>query len=217
MTFNAVLFDLDGTLLDTSQDLANALNDLLQDHGQPALPYRMIREKLSLGGKGLIELGFHPLPDKESLLALREQFFRYYTERMHENTALFPGMQSVLDYLHKQALPWGIVTNKHACFSAPVVKKLGLSHGSLICGDTLPVCKPHPDPLFKACEELGVDPTHCVYIGDAERDIEAGRRAGMKTIAATYGYLEADDDVAAWQADFVIDAPEDFLRILITH
>ncbi|GJM07638.1 MAG: phosphoglycolate phosphatase [marine bacterium B5-7] len=214
MKFSAVLFDLDGTLLDTSQDLANALNDLLQDHGQPALPYRMIREKLSLGGKGLIELGFKPLPDKESLLALREQFFQYYTERMHENTALFPGMQSVLDYLAEKSLPWGIVTNKHVRFSEPVVEKLGLSHGSLICGDTLPVCKPHPDPLFKACEELGVDPTHCVYIGDAERDIEAGRRAGMKTIAAKYGYLTEDEDIDAWQADVVIESPEMLLQLL---
>lgn len=206
----AVLFDLDGTLVDTAPDLAYALNQLLLSQGKAELPFDQIRPVASHGARGLIGLGFGITPDHGDYPRLVERFLAIYQLNLSRHSRLFPGMDAVLDQLEQQGIAWGIVTNKPTFLTEPLLSQLGLQARCrvLVCGDTLPERKPHPAPLLLAAQRLNQQPEHCLYIGDAERDIEAGRLAGMATAVALYGYLSDDDQPEHWQAQHQLASVE---------
>lgn len=211
---DVVLFDLDGTLLDTGQDMGAALNRLLQDHGRPPLPYPTIRAKVSHGANALVELGFAIDAGDSGFEDLRQGFLRHYQQDLRVHTCLFEGMEGVLQHLEHRGLPWGIVTNKPAYLTQPLLADLGLLQRAacVVSGDTLDQRKPHPKPLLHGCRLAGGDPRLSLYIGDAERDIEAGNRAGMTTLVATFGYLATEDQPEHWGASGMIDQPQDILQ-----
>ena len=220
MAFNVkpagVLFDLDGTLLDTAPDMGQALNRLLVEHNRPPLPAAMIRPVVSHGSLGLLKLGFDIDPAEAEFAALRDRFLALYSADLAVKTALFEGMEQVLAALEQQATPWGIVTNKPGWLTGPLLQQVGLEQrvACVVSGDTLPQRKPDPAPLLHACEHIGVDPSTCLYIGDAERDIEAARRAGMASLVACYGYLQATEQPESWGAQGLLQHPLDLLRWL---
>ena len=208
-----VLFDLDGTLLDTAADLANALNAVLRHNEQPPLPFEQIRPAVSHGGQALIERGFNIGPDHPDFELLKNQLLDYYQSHIAEQTTLFPGMSDVLNNIEQQGIKWGVVTNKPTWLTTPLMDALDLSRraAAIVCGDTLNERKPHPAPLLYACEIVGSKPENCLYVGDAERDIKAGHKAGMPTLAALFGYLMADDEPETWGATALIQQPSDIL------
>ncbi len=210
-----LLFDLDGTLLDTAPDMADALNRLRGKHGLEPLDFALARTQVSNGAAGLLRVGF-PHLDDEGREALREPYLQLYAENLVAQTTLFPGMDRVLKKLDQIGCPWGVVTNKPAYLTEPLLAGLALRSrcACVISGDTLPVRKPDPGPLLHAAKELGIKAEQAAYVGDAPRDIEAGRRAGMATVAVTYGYLEDGADPKRWQADHVIELPTDLLHVL---
>ncbi len=214
----AVLFDLDGTLADTAPDLANALNHVLKTNNKPALPFEEIRPVVSHGGIALIRLGFKIEPENPKFEPLRLQLLDFYKEHICDDSCLFPGLDKLLDNLDKNHIAWGIVTNKPDWLSEPLLEKLNLTNriASLVCGNTLAEKKPHPAPLFHACKEMNISADQCIYIGDAARDIEAGKRAGMKTIAADYGYIEDHDPAEQWNADYLISDSKELWPLLST-
>jgi len=211
-----VLFDLDGTLLDTAPDMARALNRLRQEHDLPALPFADIRPVVSHGSPALIELGFALAPDDPAAAPLRQRFLDLYAPASVVDTTLFAGMEAVLDHLEAQNMLWGVVTNKPGWLTEPIIKALALWQRAacVVSGDTTPRRKPDPDSLLHACRLLDLTPAQCVYIGDAERDIQAGKRAGMRTLAVRFGYLHPAEDPTCWQADEVIDTPAELLAWL---
>lgn len=204
----AVLFDLDGTLADTAGDLAAALNRVRADRALPALPLATLRPQASHGARGLLAAGFGIDREHADFATLRDAFLGYYAGALCEHTRLFPGAIDVLDQIERRGLRWGIVTNKAARFTLPLVERLALAAraGAVICGDTTPQSKPHPAPLLAAAAALSEEPPHCVYVGDAERDIIAGRAAGMHTLFAAYGYVGTDETPAAWKPDGELDS-----------
>ncbi|MDD3610261.1 MAG: phosphoglycolate phosphatase [Halothiobacillaceae bacterium] len=205
-----VLFDLDGTLVDTAPDMATALNRLREREGGTPLPYPVIREQVSNGAGALIRLGFPEAdPQAAEFERLRQHFLALYAEALAVESRLFPGMDAVLDTLEARGLRWGVVTNKPAFLTEPLLRALGLSEraGSIVSGDTLPVRKPDPAPLRHASAALSLLPEHCLYVGDHVRDIEAGRAAGMRTIGALFGYIDANDNPQHWGADALIAHP----------
>lgn len=212
----AVLFDLDGTLADSAGDLALALNHVRAGRGLPPVPAAGLRAHASSGARGLLAAGMDVLPDHPDYAKLREQFLAHYETCLATTTVLFDGVTRLLDEIEARGLAWGIVTNKHTRFTVPVVRALGLDvrAGTVIAGDTTPHAKPHPAPLLRAAQDLGVAPAACVYVGDDLRDVEAGNAAGMPTIVANYGYMGTGEDPARWPADGWIDAPLDLLRWL---
>jgi len=209
MTHRAILFDLDGTLVDTAPDLAAALNVMLVADGHAALPFGQIRPWVSWGALRLIRLGYGDALDADQVTTLRQRFLACYEACLCRDSRLFPGIAEALTAIEAAGLPWGIVTNKPGWLTEPLLAALGLGDraGTVISGDTLPYAKPHPMPLLHAARELRVPAGHCVYVGDNVRDIEAGRAAGMYTIAAAWGYIPDDDDPAAWQADRLLVEP----------
>ncbi len=211
-----MLFDLDGTLLDTAVDLADALNAVLQANGARPLPFEFIRPVVSHGGNALIELGFGLKPGEDGFEPLREQLLAYYSSHIARRTRLFPGMEAVLDYIESNGLQWGVVTNKPGWLTAPLLEALQLSTraAGVVCGDTLEQRKPHPAPLLHACRLIGAEPDRCLYVGDAERDIQAGRNAGMTTLVALFGYLLDSDRPETWGATALIREPGDILAWL---
>lgn len=211
-----VLFDLDGTFADTAPDLADALNHTLQRHGHAPLPYEWIRPVVSHGGSALIRLGFGLSPEDPKFAVLKQDLLDYYEHNLCARTRLFDGMEEVLSALESRAIPWGIVTNKPAWLTDPLMAGLGLDRraASIVSGDTCTNNKPHPEPILCACKDIGIDPEQSIYVGDAERDIIAGRAAGSVTVAALYGYLLQDDSPSDWNADAHIDAPVDLLGLL---
>ncbi len=213
---DAVLFDLDGTLADTARDLAYALNQTLLRFGRPALPFDRIRPVVSHGAIALIRLGFGIPPEGPAFEERRQILLDVYKDNLCRETALFPGMGNVLAGLESGRRPWGIVTNKPAWLTDPLISAMQLDHraGCVISGDTYSRRKPHPEPLLHACRILGCRPERTWYVGDAGRDIEAGRAAGCVTIGALYGYLHPDDPPEAWDADLTIDTPEQLLALL---
>ena len=210
----AVLFDLDGTLIDSAPDLAGAANDLRAVHGLPPLPYAQLRPMVGSGARGMVGVAFGVAPDDSRFDALRTAFLARYEQRLLQETAVFAAISPVLVALEAAGLPWGIVTNKHTRYAAPVVQGLQLRAATLVCGDTTPHAKPHPAPLLEAARRLGVAPSGCVYVGDDERDVQAGRGAGMRTLAAAWGYLGQNEPIANWNADAVISRPADLLQWL---
>ena len=214
MSIEAILVDLDGTLVDTAPDLVAVLNKLLKDRGRPPVPYAIARNEVSNGALGLLRLGFPQRSGDAELEPLRLEFLEVYTRDVCINSRLFNGLDSILSKLHEDSTPWGIVTNKPHSMTVPLLEKLDLPNppGCVVSGDRLPQRKPHPAPLRLGAEELGIDTERCVYVGDARRDIDAGRAAGMVTIAAAYGYIRAGDDPAQWGASALIRRPGELLE-----
>jgi phosphoglycolate phosphatase len=212
----AVLFDLDGTLADTAPDLGHALNLQRERHGLPPLPQEIIRPYASHGTVGLFDIGFGLTPQDERFTPMREEYLALYTANLCLHTTLFPGIAELLAALEARNISWGVVTNKPARFTNPLLELLGLSKraASIISGDTCSHPKPHPEPLLCAAREIGVAPQSCLYVGDAERDIEAARAAGMSALIADYGYLSAEDRPETWGADGRIDTPLGILAFL---
>ncbi len=208
-----VLFDLDGTLLDTAPDLANALNTVLELNGRPALPFETIRPVVSHGGRALIELGFGLAPDHPDFEPFRKQLLDYYLAHIADETRLFPGMDDVLDSIEQNGRNWGVVTNKPGWLTEPLMDALDLTRraAGIVSGDTLEERKPHPAPLLHACDMIGSRPGDCLYVGDAERDIEAGYNAGMTTLVAMFGYLMEQDRPETWGATALIQRPGEIL------
>jgi phosphoglycolate phosphatase len=208
-----VLFDLDGTLADTAPDLAHALNLLLVEEGKTALPYETIRPEVSHGASALVTLGFGQKPGDPGFDRLRSRFLVLYTENLCHHTRLFDGIPSLLQALKKQGLNWGIVTNKPAFLTDPLVAQLRPepAPACVVSGDTVANRKPHPEPMLHACTAAGSRPEQCLYVGDAERDILAGRHAGMKTLVALFGYINGHETPERWGADGMIRAPGDIL------
>lgn len=215
-TIAAVLFNLDGTLLDTAPDLAAALNRLRARHGQPPLPYEIIRPLASHGSYALTRLGFDHAEDSPEFEATRLALLDVYHAHVAEETTLFPGMETLLRAIEAAGLRWGIVTNKPGWLTEPLLATLNLAlvPGCVVSGDTLPERKPHPAPLLYAAACIDCPPAACLYVGDAARDIEAGKRAGMQTLVAAYGYLGAEDDPAAWEADGIVGSPAEIAHWL---
>jgi 2-phosphoglycolate phosphatase len=211
-----VLFDLDGTLADTAPDLAHALNLLRAERALGPMDYTVIRPEASHGSLALIRLGFQAGPGDPGFDELRNRFLDIYAEHLCEHTRLFPGMAELLDALGARGLTWGIVTNKPAFLTDPLVERLGLSTRAacVVSGDTVGNRKPHPEPMLHACRLAGREPLQCLYVGDAERDIEAGRRAGMPTAVALFGYIRDHEDPANWGADTAIREPLELLAWL---
>jgi phosphoglycolate phosphatase len=214
-----VLFDLDGTLADTAPDLARVLNELLVEEGRQPLPFETIRPEVSHGSPGLLKLGFGVTSSSPDYARLRERLLELYASDVCRDTRLFPGMHEVLAGLEARGLNWGIVTNKPAFLTDPLVQKLAFRNPpvSVVSGDTTTNRKPHPEPMLLACTQAGSQPSQCLYVGDARRDIEAGRAAGMPTLVALFGYIGAHETPASWDADGMIRSPRDILDWLDTR
>lgn len=214
--FNAVFFDLDGTLIDTAPDMVAVLQHLQQEHGIEPAPYDLARAHVSNGAIGLLSLGF-PEIEVEFGDDLHQEYLERYAEMICEESQIFTGLSELLDQLDEGDCPWGVVTNKPEQLTLPLLAALDLAERSscIVSGDTLLVRKPDPAPLYLACDLLGVDTETSIYIGDAERDIQAGRRAGMATIAASYGYITEDDDPREWDADVIATSTEELTQIVL--
>ena len=212
----AVLFDLDGTFADTAPDLGYALNVLLNARGKPSLPIERLRTVASSGARGLVGMGFGLNPGSSEYDALATEFLDHYERNLCRDTRLFPGIAELLQTLEARGMPWGIVTNKAERFTFPLMRLLGLSEraGCIVCGDTTPHRKPHPLPLLVAAERIGVAPERCIYLGDDERDMIAGRAAGMRVAVAEYGYLGNGRPANEWAADLRLSHPLDLLPAL---
>ena len=213
---NTILFDLDGTLVDTAPDLGYALNIQLQRHGKPELTDAKIRPFASHGSRGLIGLGFGITPADANFIGLRDEYLSIYDTVFTRSPVLLPGMSELLQAIENSELKWGIVTNKPRRFTQPLVASMNLQQRAacVVSGDDAPQPKPAPATLLMACEQLRVKPEQCVYVGDAERDIHAGTAAGMHTVVALFGYIDVSDKPAEWGADALIEKPDELLKVL---
>ena len=212
-----VLFDLDGTLIDTAPDFHRVLNGHRASHGLGPLEYALVRQAVSEGARALVKLGFEITEDNPRFEPLRQEFLQRYLADICIDSCLFAGFEPILSALELQGLPWGIVTNKPRLYSEALLKALNLLDrtGVLICPDDVTRTKPDPEPMFKAARSFNLAPEDIWYVGDHRRDIEAGRNAGMPTVAAAYGYVPADDQVEMWQADYIIQQPQDLQHLLM--
>ena len=213
---NTILFDLDGTLVDTAPDLGHALNIQLIRHGKQPLSDAEIRPFASHGSRGLLGLGFGITPKDNHFMPMRDEYLSIYDTVFTRSPILLNGMADLLQVIETKELRWGIVTNKPRRFTLPLIKSMGLDKRAacVISGDDAPQPKPSPATLLLACKEIGVKPENCVYVGDAERDVQAGNSAGMKTVVALFGYIDATDKPHEWGADALIQAPEDLLGLI---
>lgn len=216
LTYQAVLFDLDGTLCDTALDFTLAINRLLSEHQRPSLTLSQVREQVSNGAMAVIQLAFADIEDSDQLKQLRLTLIDYYQQHMLQHTQLYPGMAALLHNLQQRQIPWGVVSNKPEALTKAIVAHLTTATPAscLIGGDTLAVAKPHPEPLQLAAQQCGVDCRHCVYIGDHHRDIIAAKAAGMTAIGATFGYLTLADNPHLWGADYLADTPAQLIQHL---
>lgn len=212
----AVLFDLDGTLIDSAPDLGAAADKMRTDRGMHSLPLSNYRHMAGSGARGMIRIAFDLGPEASNFDTLKEEFFCNYEACMTQRTYVFDGIADMIDSIAKSGFKWGVVTNKSQRFALPLTRAMPLfdTAKAIICGDTTPYSKPHPAPLFEAARQLNLDPFKCVYVGDDERDILAGKAAGMPTVAAGYGYLGAYGDTSAWKADATINSPKALLNLL---
>ena len=212
----AVLFDLDGTLIDSAPDLAGAVEDMRAKRGLPSLDLSVYRPMAGAGARGMLGVGFGLAPDDPGFATLREEFFQSYERRLTLKTRVFDGVSDVIQRLEQQQLPWGVVTNKASRFTEPLTLAIALfdSASVIISGDSTAYSKPHPEPLLEAARRIGIAPGHCVYVGDDERDIVAGQAAGMNTVAVAYGYLGVQADLHRWGADAVVNYPGQLLQLL---
>jgi N-acetyl-D-muramate 6-phosphate phosphatase len=212
----AVLFDLDGTLVDTAPDMTAALNRLRIEHGQEALPFERLRPYVSRGSNGLLSVGFGDGQTAPERAALVERFLALYSADLCNDSKPFAGIAAVLDWIEQRGLPWGIVTNKPGWLARPLLERLALTGraGCLVSGDCLPERKPHPRPLLHAAEQIGRAPAACVYVGDDLRDVQAGQAAGMQTVVARWGYIPPDQEPRDWNAEVYLDNPAALLTWL---
>ncbi len=215
-SIKTVLFDLDGTLADTAPDLAFALNSVLEEQGREPLPLEVIRPVVSNGGRVLTQLGFGLNPDHPDFDPLYQRLLEIYRANIARETRLFPGMDELLEHIEQNDMNWGVVTNKPSWLTEPLMNALGLSQRAvcIVSGDTCDNRKPHPEPILHGCQLAGSEAQQCVYIGDAQRDIESGRRAGMRTIVALFGYIGENDVPQQWQADVMLETPQAILNWL---
>ena len=213
---DTILFDLDGTLVDTAPDLGHALNIQLNRHGKSALNDAAIRPFASHGSRGLIGLGFGITPSDDSFIAMRDEYLSIYDTVFTRSPVLLEGIAELLQAIESKGLKWGIVTNKPRRFTQPLVKSMGLDKRAacVVSGDDAPQPKPSPATLFLACEEVDAKPENCIYLGDAERDIQAGKTAGMKAVVALFGYIDVTDKPHEWGADALIKKPIDLLSLI---
>ncbi|MFL0798319.1 MAG: HAD-IA family hydrolase [Cellvibrionaceae bacterium] len=216
MALKAVLFDLDGTLLDTAPDFITVLNQLLTEENCNTLSDGAIRKTVSEGARALITLGFGLKEGEPGFERLKTRLLELYLAGLAEKTAPFPGISELISHLHSNDIAWGIVTNKPSVYTAPIMDAMAFHPAplSVICPDHVSQTKPHPEPLIKACAEIGCESHEAIYVGDHARDIEAGKRAGMITIAAGYGYVPQGDCATNWQADHTVNHAAEILPIL---
>jgi N-acetyl-D-muramate 6-phosphate phosphatase len=212
----AVLFDLDGTLIDSAPDLGAAADKMRVQRGLASLPLEHYRSMAGAGARGMLAVAFGMTPEHPDFPAMREEFFVNYENCMTQRTYAFEGVAELIGQLTARGLPWGVVTNKSMRFTLPLTKSMSLFHSAaaVVCGDSTPFAKPHPAPLLEAARQLKLEPGQCIYVGDDERDVLAGRAAGMPTVAATYGYLGSNSDTLLWGADAHIQSPLELLPLL---
>ena len=212
----AVLFDLDGTLIDSAPDLAAAADAMRMARGLPSLPLAQYRPMAGAGARGLLGVAFGMTPEHVEYDVLREEFFCNYERSLTQRTQIFDGVPELLESFASQGVKWGVVTNKSERFTLPLTSSMALfaTAGAIVSGDTTPHAKPHPAPLLEAARRMGVDASRCVYVGDDERDIVAGLAAGMATVAVTYGYLGAQADTSRWGANATINCVNELLPLL---
>lgn len=213
---DAVLFDLDGTLIDSAPDLGAAADQMRTDRGLASLPLTQYRPMVGAGARGMISIAFGVMPEEAGFEVLKEEFLANYEQRLTRLTDVFDGVAELIEQIVGAGLKWGVVTNKAARFTVPLTRAIPLFNTAqtIISGDTMPHAKPHPAPLFEAARQLDLSPQRCVYVGDDERDMIAGRAAGMPTVAAAYGYLGGTADIKHWNANFTIPAPLALLNLL---
>ena len=212
----AVLFDLDGTLIDSAPDLGAAVDLMRTGRGLPSLPLERYRPMAGAGARGMLRVAFDMLPEHPDYEEHKEEFFLHYEACLTHRTRAFPEVGELLEALLGRGLSWGVVTNKSQRFTTPLTRAMPLfaSATTIISGDTTPYAKPHPEPLIEAARRLDLPPAMCLYVGDDERDIAAGRAAGMSTVAARYGYLGLGADVSSWGADAEVTSPMEVLKLL---
>jgi phosphoglycolate phosphatase len=212
----AVLFDLDGTFADTAPDLAAALNHVRATRQLPPLPFEVLRPQASHGSPGLLKTGFGIEPGAADYNALRDIFLDHYAKNICVNTVLFNGIKELIDNLKVNNIPWGIVTNKPHVYTVPLMQALGYASSAacLISGDSCAHAKPHPEPMLKACEMIGVAPEYCLYLGDDLRDMQAANAVAMRGVIAKYGYIADDAQLDTWGAHAMINHPMELLDLI---
>ena len=217
--YAGIFFDLDGTLADTAPDLVAATNQLLITRNLDPKPYEFLRPYASAGARGLLEGAFGIGPDHADFNLLRDEFFSNYEKALLVESKLFDGIERVLKQMDHAKLPWGIITNKSERFTNPLTELMGLRQRavSTVSGDTTPHSKPHPEPILHAARSSNIDPTQSIYVGDDIRDVIAGKAAGMKTVAAAYGYCGCKEPPESWGADYIINSPLDLLPIIFPN
>lgn len=213
----AVLFDLDGTLIDSAPDLGAAVDQMRVARGLPSLPLETYRPMAGAGARGMLGIAFGVTPEMPGYDVLREEFFVNYAACMTQRTYIFAGVTELVTTLKAKGVRWGVVTNKSSRFTDPLTNAMQLfaTAETIISGDTTPHAKPHPEPLLEAARRMGLEPAQCLYVGDDERDVVAGLAAGMGTVAATYGYLGNQTDITAWGAHAQINSPIELLQLLV--
>jgi 2-phosphoglycolate phosphatase len=215
-TIKTVLFDLDGTLIDTAPDMAAALDDLCREEDQQLLPFNKVRPVVSNGSVALVKLAFGNNIEDERLEHLKKRYLEIYEQSVAVHSKLFDEIDDLLNHFEQQGISWGVVTNKPGWLTLPLMEALKLNHRTncIVSGDSTENRKPHPEPMHYACDLTGRQPDECMYVGDARRDIEAGNNAGMKTLIATYGYIEEHENINTWGADDLINKPSEILNHL---
>ncbi len=214
--FHGVLFDLDGTLIDTADDFIYCLNHLRKQDQLPALDSSLIRTVVSDGARAMITLAFDLKEGDTGFEEKKQQFLNYYLDNLATHSDLFESLNELVNWCQHQHIPWGIVTNKPRVYAEPLIKALYLDKGiaTLVCPDDVTRTKPNPEPMYKACKEMGLLPSECLYVGDHLRDIQAGKNAAMKTIAAAYGYVHHESEALQWQADWTVPTSTDLSKLL---
>ena len=216
MTLKAVLFDLDGTLLDTAPDFVTALNALLTEEKRPALDYQSIRNTVSNGAKALVQLGFQLDETDADFERLRLRLLALYNQHLADQTRPFDGIHDVLAFASEQGMSWGVVTNKPLLYTEPLLKQMPfhVAPHTVICPEDVTHRKPHPEPLLLACKQLACKPGEAIYLGDHRRDIESAQNASMLTIACAYGYIDTNEDIADWHADYTVQHAREIIPVL---
>ena len=211
MNINTILFDLDGTLIDTAPDLAYALNTLLEENNFDQKPYEQIKPLIAMGGKALVKFGFDIDESNPNFINHHQRILEIYQDNINKHSKTFDGIDKLLNLLIKKKMYWGIVTNKPENLTHLLLKKLGLKPDVVVCGDTLEFNKPHPAPLEFACAQLGVLSDNVLFVGDDKNDIVCGENAQVKTVAVNYGYGKVTDD---WNYDYLISHPSEIMEII---
>ena len=212
----AVLFDLDGTLLDSALDFHFVINQMLEQRGRQNLPLENLKHYVSNGARAMVSYAFDIDDKHPQFESLKTEFLQQYLQHLNVKSVLYPGVTQLKDFLHSHSIPWGVVTNKPALYTDLIMRQQQLSDhaAAVICPDHVSKTKPDPEPLFLACQQMQVEAENCCYVGDHIRDIQAGNSAGMKTIGCNYGYLNKGEQSSSWGADFTVDQPRQIIDII---